>query len=85
MNRQMVLLAISFMLMVPQVHAAPTQYPDPARQTMWNNITDSVHTIGQSPQQAQLTKRRLYNARYNARVRSVNQARQQAWLHARGN
>ena len=35
---------------------ATTQYPNPNRQTMWNNLTDCMHTLGQTPQQAKLTK-----------------------------
>jgi len=85
MNRLIILLGLSLILVVPQALAATTQFPDPSRRTMWNNFTDTVNTLGQTPFQAQTTKRKLFNARYNARVRSINQARQQAWLHARGN
>ena len=81
MKRRFLMMGLLFILIVPQASGAATSsYPNPYRQTMWNNLTDGVHTLGQSPKQAALTKTKLHNARTRARVHSINQARRQAWL-----
>jgi len=75
MNRLLAVLVLVLMLFMPQAGWAGSSYPDPYRQTTWNNFTDTVHTIGQSPQQAKLTKMRLRYARTTARVKSIQQSR----------
>jgi hypothetical protein len=82
MNRVLFIMGLLFILVMPQASWATTsKYPNPNRQTMWNNVTDGIHTLGQSPQQAAFTKRRLHNARNKARLNSINRAKRQAWLH----
>jgi hypothetical protein len=80
MNRLLFMICLLFIFIVPQAWGQTTKYPNPYRQTMWNNITDGVHTWGQSPRQATLTKMRLHMARAKARIRSINQAKQKAWM-----
>jgi 2-keto-3-deoxy-galactonokinase len=80
MKRRFFMMGLLFILIIPQASATASQYSNPYRQTMWNNLTDGVHTLGQSPKQAALTKTKLYNARTRARVHSINRARSQAWL-----
>jgi hypothetical protein len=80
MNRRFFMMGLLFILIVPQAWGSTSQYPNPYRQTTWNNLTDSMHTLGQSPRQATLTKMKLHNARARTRVRSINQARRQALL-----
>ena len=70
MNRLFLILALLFLLVLPLFSWAG-EYPDPNRQTAWNNLTDGVHTLGQSPQQASLTKKRLHKARTKARKHSI--------------
>ena len=90
MRRRFFIMGLLFILIVPQAWGATSQYPNPYRQTMWNNLTDSIHTLGQKPQQAALTKRKLHNARARTRLKSISQANQaklkaqrQAWLKSR--
>jgi hypothetical protein len=73
-------MGLLLILIVPQAWGSTSQYPNPYRQTTWNNLTDKVHTLGQSPRQATLTKMKLHNARTRARINSINQAKRQAWL-----
>jgi predicted PurR-regulated permease PerM len=80
MNRLFFIMGLLFILIIPQAWGSTSQYPNPYRQTMWNNLTDTIHTWGQSPRQAALTKMRLHNARARARIRSINHARHKAWL-----
>jgi len=75
MNRLFLIIALILILITPQAWGATSPYPNPYRQTMWNNLTDSIHTIGQSPQQAKLTKKRLHNQRTGARIKNMYQAR----------
>ena len=79
------ILAVIFLtaMMTPLAWAKFVKYPNPYRQTMWNSFTDSIHTIGQSGHQATATKMKLHNMRTNARLRSINQARRNAWLNGR--
>jgi len=74
-------LTVACLLMLTTLSASPAlaNYPDPNRQTMWNNITDSMHTLGQNPAQARKTKQRLHNARRRARINSINQATFKNW------
>lgn|GEM_PF-2748517 len=80
MIRLLLVMSLFFAFIVPQAWGQVNQYPNANRQTMWNNITDGFHTMGQSPTQAAFTKRRLHNARTQARLKSINQARQKAWM-----
>lgn len=80
MNRLFLIIGLLFILLMPQAWASTTQYPNPYRQTMWNNITDGVHTIGQSPRQAAWTKIKLHNARTRQRLMDINAAKRKAWL-----
>ena len=82
MRMRKVLLFAVVLLMMPltQGWSAVNQYPNPNRQTLWNNLTDSINTIGQTPQQAQMTKLKLHALRFNARVQSVIQAKRQGSL-----
>jgi len=74
MNRLFLMMCLLFMLFITSAWAASSQYPDPNRQTMWNNITDSMHTMGQTPQQAKLNKIKLHAARAQTRLDNINQA-----------
>ena len=64
--------------------AATSQYPDPNRQTMWNNLTDGAHTLGQTPAQAKNTRQHQRMLRRRNRLKSINDAKQQAWLKSNG-
>jgi hypothetical protein len=81
MKRLFFISALLLILIVPSAWAISSQYPDPNRQTIWNNITDSVHTLGKSPAQANQIKRRLHNVRKQARIHSINVARSKAWMN----
>lgn len=78
MNRLFFMMGLLLIFIMPQAWGSTSPYPNPYRQTMWNNVTDGVHTLGQSPRQAALTKSRLHNARTRARINSINGARRQA-------
>jgi hypothetical protein len=80
MNRILFTMGLLFILIVPQAWGQMTQNPNPYRQTMWNSITDGIHTWGQTPRQAALTKTRLHMARARARIKSFNLAKQKAWM-----
>jgi hypothetical protein len=80
MNRLFFIIGLLFIFIVPQAWGQTNQYPNPNRQTIWNNITDGIHTMGKTPQQAAIIKRRLHLKRTQARIRSINKAKQQAWL-----
>jgi hypothetical protein len=91
MNRLLVIMSVLLILIVPQLAQAATTspYPNPYRQTMWNNITDTIHTAGQTPQQSQQTLRKLHTARNKARIRSINKAtrakyiaKRKAWVNS---
>ena len=84
MRRLFFIMGLLLIFIVPQAWGSTSQYPNPYRQTMWNNFTDSIHTFGQSPRQATLTKMKLHGARTRARINSINQVRHQAWLKSRG-
>jgi len=79
MNRLLLTLGLLFLLIIPQAWGQTSSYPNPNRQTMWNNMTDGIHTLGQTPQQAKLTKMRLHRQRTLARSKSINQAKRRAW------
>ena len=83
MNRLLLTVVLFLTLILPQAWGAGTQYPNPYRPTVWNNLTDGLHTLGPSPQQAKYTKFRLHKARARARIRSINQAKDQAWLNSK--
>jgi len=78
MNRKLLIAGLMLVLVIPQAWGASTQYPNPYRQTMWNNLTDKIHTLGQTPQQARVTIIKLHNARTQERIKSINQAKQDA-------
>jgi hypothetical protein len=87
MKRFLFLFSMVLVLLIPQLSWATTtsQYPNPYRQTMWNNFTDNVHTLGQTPQQAKATKQRLHIARNKARLHSIyvaNVAKRRAWANS---
>jgi len=80
MNRLFMIMGLLLILMMPQAWGS-TQYPNPNRQTIWNNFTDGIHTFGQSPLKARATKMRLHYQRAMARIKSINQAKRQARLN----
>jgi hypothetical protein len=80
MNRLFFMVGLLFILIVPQAGAQLTTNPNPYRQTTWNNITDSVHTWGQTPRQAALTKTRLRMVRAKTRIKNINLAKRKAWM-----
>ena len=90
MKRTLFMLGTLLLLIMPQAFAATTSpYPNPYRQTTWNNLTDSMHTLGQSPTQAQQTIRKLHYARNKTRLKNISQAqraaykaKRQAWLNS---
>jgi hypothetical protein len=82
MNRLFFILPLLFIFIMPQAWGSTSPYPSPYRQTMWNNFTDGIHTLGQSPRQANFTKIKLHNKRTQARIRSINQAKRNAWLNS---
>ena len=82
MNRRFFMMGLLFILVVPQAWGSTSQYSNPYRQTTWNNLTDKIHTLGQTPGQAALTKRKLHNARARTRIRSINQAKRHARRHS---
>ncbi len=82
MNRLFFMMGLLLILIVPQAWGSTSQYPNPYRQTMWNNLTDGIHTLGQSPKQAALTKMKLHYARTIARINSINRAKRQAWVNS---
>lgn len=83
MNRLFLIMGLLLIFIMPPAWGAVSRYPDPHRQTMWNDFTDGLHTWGQTPSQAALTKNRLHNARTRARIMSINQAKSQAWIQSR--
>jgi len=92
MNRFFLIMGLLFILIIPQAWGSTSAYPNPYRQTMWNDFTDTIHTLGQKPLQKRVTLMRLHNARTRARLTSINQANQtkvaaqrQAWLNSPDN
>ena len=92
MNRLFFMMGLLFIFIIPQAWGSTSPYPNPYRQTMWNNLTDAVHTFGQNTQQTRTTLWKLHNARTRARLNSINQANQaklkaqrQAWLNSGNN
>ena len=73
MIRLIFLMSLLIVLVMPQAWAA---YPNPYRQTLWNDFTDAIHTFGQSPQKARTTKIRLHFLRTQARTTSIMKAQQ---------
>jgi hypothetical protein len=90
MNRLFFTVVLLLMLIMPQAWGATNSpYPNPNRQTAWNNITDGVHTFGQNPQQAKATLTKLHYARRKNRLKSIKlanaakiKAKRQAWLNS---
>ena len=84
MRRLLLTMLLLLIFVTPQAWAAlKSKYPDPERQTMWNNLTDKMHSLGQSPKQAALTKMRLHNERAIVRTKDINRVKKQAWLNGR--
>jgi hypothetical protein len=80
MKRIIFITTLFIILLIPQVWASTTQYPNPYRQTMWNDFTDKLNTIGQTTTQARMTKIRLHQIRTETRINDINRARRAAWL-----
>ena len=80
MNKLFIMMCLLFIFIVPQAWGSMTQYPNPYRQTIWNNITDDVHTFGQTRPQANRTLRKLHQARTRTRLHSISLAWQKALL-----
>jgi len=72
MNRRFFMVCFLFLTLISTAWANPGQYPDPQRQTFWNDLTDGMHTLGQDPRHKNATLKRLHNARTAARIRSIN-------------
>ena len=92
MNRFFLIMGLLFILIIPQAWGSTSAYPNPYRQTMWNDFTDTIHTLGQKPLQKRVTLMRLHNVRTRVRLTSINQANQakltsqrQAWLNSNAN
>ena len=93
MNRPFCILVLLLIFIIPCAWGGTTSpYPNPYRQTMWNSLTDGIHTFGQDPQQSQATLRKLHTARTRARLKSISQAnaakfkaKRQAWLNSGNN
>ena len=82
MNRLLLALCFIFVLIVPQISGATTTpNADANHVSTWNNLTDSLNTMGQTPQQAKLTRMRLRNARATARLKAINQAKRQSVMN----
>ena len=86
MNRLFLIMGLLLIFIMPPAWGAVSRYPDPHRQTMWNDLTDSVHTLGQTPYQTKKTKAKLHAARDQARLDSIQQdwqakhkAKMKAW------
>jgi len=75
MIRLIFLMSLLMVLVMPKAWAG---YPNPYRQTLWNDLTDSIHTLGQSPQKARTTKIKLHYLRTQARTTSIMLAQQHA-------
>ncbi len=80
MNRKFFTTALFVVIITTQAWATSSPYPNPYRQTMWNSLTDKIHTLGQTPKKAALTTSRLHHKRNLARIHSINHAKQQAWV-----
>ena len=59
---------------LPCSWAGQGQYANSTRQTLWNDLTDKIHTFGQKPAQARLTKTHLHYLRLQARLKSIANA-----------
>jgi len=75
MNRYLVIMVLLLIFIMPNAWGAASQYSDPNRETLWNSITDSMNTIGQTPYQAKYTKMRLRSQRAHARLESYYKSR----------
>ncbi|MBF0571904.1 MAG: hypothetical protein HQL12_08565 [Candidatus Omnitrophica bacterium] len=75
MNRFFLVISLFIILIMPQAWGASSQPPNPYRQTVWNNLTDGMHTLGQTPQQARSTKMRLRHTRAINRIKNFNHAK----------
>ncbi|MDE1920759.1 MAG: hypothetical protein KGI24_04830 [Candidatus Omnitrophica bacterium] len=90
MGRLLFTMALLTILAMPQAWGyTKSPYPNPYRQTLWNDFTDSVHTLGQSPQQAKKTKETLHAQRVRTRLKDINDAeiakfrqKRQAWVRS---
>ncbi|MDE2028108.1 MAG: hypothetical protein KGK03_05490 [Candidatus Omnitrophica bacterium] len=90
MNRLLLMAFLAMIFMMPQAWGyTKSPYPNPYRQTMWNDFTDSMHTLGQSPAQANKTKMKLHSLRTQTRLNDINtaemakfRAKRQAWVRS---
>ena len=82
MKRLFLIMGLLLILITPSAWAKSNQYPDPNRQTIWNNMTDSMHTLGKNPTQAKQIKQHLHNQRRQARIHSINVDRSKAWMNS---
>jgi len=80
MKRWFMAVTLLLIFVVPQAWGQTAQNAVINRQTMWNNLTDSIHTIGQTPRQAAWTKMRLHAQRARTRFKSITLAKQKAWM-----
>jgi hypothetical protein len=93
MKRLIFMLGLLLIFIVPQAYGATTSpYPNPYRQTIWNNVTDAVHTFGKNAPKTKATLKKLHTARARARLQSIGKARQakmnaqmQSWINSRNN
>jgi hypothetical protein len=93
MVRILTILILSALVVMPQAWGyTQSPYPNPYRQTMWNNLTDSIHTIGQSSSQAKKTRQKLHGQRVKTRLGDISKAemakfkaKRQAWINSQQN
>ena len=79
MNRLIFMMGLLFIFMVPQAWGANNN-PGIYRETLWNKLTDGIHTIGQNPREAAWTKTKLRNERAATRLGNIKRAKRKAWL-----
>jgi len=85
MNR-FIFCALLIMIATPSwAEISPTmqQYKDANRQNLWNNMTDSLHTIGQNPKKASLTKKKLHATRAQNRLKNIKAANKKKWVNSK--
>ena len=81
MKRTLFMLGLILTFAMPHAWGATTQYPNPNRQTLWNDLTDHMHTLGQNPMQTKQTLMKLHYARSLARQNSINRAKRNPRLN----
>lgn len=79
-------LAVTLVLGVPGSSFAGSKnaYTDAERQTIFNNITDSIATLGKSPKDARIIKKKRHTARYKARLQKIRESNRKAARRRRG-